>query len=246
MNITQLKQTIRKDETFGPLITWLYFHIYPIGIYKLISRKQRIKRMHKNGNELIHEFMTLCDKASLEVFLFWGTLLGAVREHDFIPHDEDMDFGVFSEADFKTIKDIIKGTKFSTVCEYYLCGSGIKELKLSYKKTTFDIFLIEESTSSEEYFSCCYINKKRIKRNIFICDTIKYFFPKFSLIKVLFKDKLVFIPKQYKDILAAVYGNDYMTPNKKHISGSKVSHKEHISFINNPIFQIKDLKQRTE
>ena len=33
----------------------------------------------------------ICDEAGLKFILFYGTLLGAIREHDFITHDEDID-----------------------------------------------------------------------------------------------------------------------------------------------------------
>ncbi len=41
-------------------------------------------------------FKEICDRNSFRFFLAYGTLLGAVREKDFIAHDEDIDVG----ADF--------------------------------------------------------------------------------------------------------------------------------------------------
>lgn len=38
-------------------------------------------------------FKEICDRNSFRFFLAYGTLLGAVREKDFIAHDEDIDVG---------------------------------------------------------------------------------------------------------------------------------------------------------
>lgn len=39
----------------------------------------------------------LLDRLGIRYFLFFGTLLGAVREQDFIAHDTDTDLGVFGD-----------------------------------------------------------------------------------------------------------------------------------------------------
>jgi lipopolysaccharide cholinephosphotransferase len=44
------------------------------------------------------------EQRGIPVFLTFGTLLGAVREHDFIPHDEDVDMHIF-EKDEQAFRD---------------------------------------------------------------------------------------------------------------------------------------------
>lgn len=39
----------------------------------------------------------LCEKRGLKFYLYWGTLLGAVRNHDFIPGDTDIDVYIKDE-----------------------------------------------------------------------------------------------------------------------------------------------------
>lgn len=39
----------------------------------------------------------MCEDAGITFILFYGTLLGAVREHDFIDHDEDIDLVLFKK-----------------------------------------------------------------------------------------------------------------------------------------------------
>lgn len=42
----------------------------------------------------------------IEYFLTGGTLLGALRHGSFIPHDDDLDFGVWTE-DLEKIKAVL-------------------------------------------------------------------------------------------------------------------------------------------
>ena len=50
--------------------------------YKMIDRLERAKR--------------ILDNAGIEFWLDWGTLLGAIRNRQFIPWDHDIDFGMWS------------------------------------------------------------------------------------------------------------------------------------------------------
>ena len=60
--------------------------------YKFVPIFQGIKRIDKKiAHENLLILKRLCDEAGLKFILFYGSLLGAVREHDFITHDEDID-----------------------------------------------------------------------------------------------------------------------------------------------------------
>ena len=66
--------------------------------YDFKGRKERrgsesLDRKIARENLLI--FQSVMDEYSVDFFLLYGTLLGAVREQDFIVHDTDTDLGIF-------------------------------------------------------------------------------------------------------------------------------------------------------
>ena len=46
----------------------------------------------------IKEFKRILNEAGVEFILSYGTLLGAVRENDFISHDEDIDLSMLHDG----------------------------------------------------------------------------------------------------------------------------------------------------
>lgn len=60
--------------------------------YKFVPIFEGIKPIDKTiANENLQLLKQVCDRNHLTFLLFFGTLLGAVREHGFITHDEDID-----------------------------------------------------------------------------------------------------------------------------------------------------------
>lgn len=59
--------------------------------------QEKMEELHQASLELLCEIDRVCKKNDIQYFLIGGTLLGAVREKDFIPWDDDVDIGMTRE-----------------------------------------------------------------------------------------------------------------------------------------------------
>lgn len=57
----------------------------------------RIEELHDKLYEVLCTIDDICKENNIKYFLDSGTLLGSVREKDFIPWDDDMDIKIFAE-----------------------------------------------------------------------------------------------------------------------------------------------------
>lgn len=54
-------------------------------------RKLEMPQIQKISLEILRQVAEICEKENLRYYLFYGTLIGAVRHHGFIPWDDDLD-----------------------------------------------------------------------------------------------------------------------------------------------------------
>lgn len=95
--------------------------------------------VHESLLEIICVFDTLCRQHNIQYSLHGGTLLGAIREHGFIPWDDDMDVAM-------TRENFIKLSEALNQAEIDYCIKGrIKKqfYKINEEKAWVDIFICD-------------------------------------------------------------------------------------------------------
>lgn len=183
------------------------------------SFKQSLANFHQYGLEALTVFNDCMETHGYKYSIAFGTLLGAIREHDFIPHDDDIDVAMwYSDYEDGIIADLAEaGIKL--IHSFSVDNDRIgKELTFEYKKVLIDIFFFYRDDEGRAY--CCdFINypgcstrKDSIREYGGLLPRQLYLPLGDNLARVPFKSITVNIPTNYDEILSFRYGPDYLTP----------------------------------
>lgn len=137
----------------------------------------------------------ILDSNNIKFMLIAGTLLGAIRENDFITHDEDVDIA-FLEEDKQKVLD----------CLHDLLSAGFNIaryderglLSIIRNNEYIDFYFFKPKEGQEELRTCC---------GWMLADK---FLTKYT--KKEFMGDLYDIPQDYIGFLRFMYGEDWMTP----------------------------------
>lgn len=133
------------------------------------------------------------DKKNLKFGLIAGTLLGAVREKDFIEHDEDIDI-FFMQEDKELLMDSLHDL-----------------IAVGFEIARYDGSELMSIIRKGEYIDL-YIFHKDIE-NVRNCSgwcVPEYFLTETTLLE--FKGAMFVVPKEYEEFLIYEYGENWKTP----------------------------------
>lgn len=202
--------------------------------------------VHIYGLDMLKIMKESFDEINHEFWLDYGTLLGAIRDKDFIGHDDDLDIGTFDldNETKKKLSDILVSKGMKRFKRYEMDGIIIEEA-FRYNDTHIDIFYYHRGENKTIWCYFCDIGPKMEFQN----------FPDYQLAKGYrthkvtsrfeglmpynFKGEVFNIPSNYDEYLKDNYGESYMikmenwdseqsSPNIEFVGTDKVLVKEYI------------------
>lgn len=166
------------------------------GLYKFkqvdlyLGKKQINKEIAKVN---LLDIKKILDKGNLYYGLIFGVLLGAIREHDFITHDQDTDLFILSEDEekFKLLLFEMQELGFNLI-RYDRRGlySVIRDGEY------IDFYVFQPFQKGIRYSGSDYVLEKHLTRTI----------------KINFQGEEFRIPADYIEFLEIYYGYDWQTP----------------------------------
>lgn len=127
------------------------------GLYRLYSVPHRRRLLRRNGKVVLAEVVRILDKYNIPGFAASGTLLGFVRDGDFIPHDDDLDIGILPNNEWtparllRTLLEEEEGFRFMFAFSFH---GILTEFKVEYKKVPIDFYFYH--LDGDDYYCTCY------------------------------------------------------------------------------------------
>ena len=182
-----------------------------------IKFKQQVRKMRKNGLEML----CMADKAfnsmGVKAFLSFGTLLGAYRDKGFIAYDPDVDLGVLDANLPENMIEVMAKYGFQLHKQNHIPSTGkVIEDTYIYKGIHLDVFhYFEEDNDYYTLVAQLHETKDWKEAN----DTDGFPCEKVSVIKTDFHRQPfmgieVYMPINTHEWLVDMYSETYMTPIK--------------------------------
>lgn len=223
---------LRKRILNNPLLSRIAEPIYYTLATKPLLRKLR-KQFKKYGLSVIEEFDHVMEENGFRYYLYFGTLLGAVREHGLIKHDFDFDVAMLNEDYTIDIQTALEKAGFKLTAEQ-LVDDGESSRHQKYQKygITIDIFWIYPPIdtlpfccgSSRPFDDTCSTEESIKKHGGIMPVRIELPFNP-TVRRVPFENMILPIPENAEEIMRICYGDDFMTPNPNWKEPMKISYK---------------------
>ena len=180
--------------------------------------KDHIKNLYEkfkkqnSFRQTLEDMKQILDTNKIPFHLHSGTALGAIREQQFIPHDEDIDIAIFYKDRVSNLDSIVtKNGKFELIHklpENVKKENEIMEFSFRHLNTgvKIDIFFIIEEKDKYKIFSYFGICDDKPKKR---CEFVN---SKYKLNDIIFYDKKYKVPEE--KFLEEQYGKDWKIPKK--------------------------------
>ncbi len=121
----------------------------------------------KLARQALLDLKQVLDSAGVEFFLRSGTLLGCMREGNFLEHDKDVDIGVFEETiDKNTLAELITASEYFTRPADPHAEQNTVSFSVQHRNTIgFDIYFYRDT--GDHFTTDCFIPGRSYTKTIY-------------------------------------------------------------------------------
>ncbi len=198
---------------------------YCVKIINSYKEKKEAQAVKEHGVEVLQLVTDILEPKGVRPFFYAGLLLGAYREHNFIPYDYDLDLGVFASERPQNIVQIMQQHGFKWVRQFYFKEDNRVTIdQFEYKGVPVDFyyfFEVDDQTIASfvpkrhEYKEWSEANET----DGFPCDMDAT--DKTGLTKQEFLGHNFYMPDNTEQFLKDLYGDDFMQPIKGWTNGTR-------------------------
>ena len=205
------KLVVKILEKLG-LYRWAVKYVNRIEHYKMA------RAVRKHGLDTLISMDEAFTEVGAQMFLIYGTLLGAYRDHDFIPYDFDLDVGVMENQLPENFRDAILKRGFRLRCQNYVKENGLVIVE-TYEKDGVGIDVYYTQSVDEHTYGIFSPRKHEFKewRTANATDGFPVecqFVDKCDFVRTDFLGHKFYFPEKVADWLKDIYTETYMTPIK--------------------------------
>lgn len=188
-----------------------------IAFINQIKFKQQVRKMRKNGLEMLQMADQAFTSMGVQAFLTFGTLLGAYRDKGFIAYDPDVDLGVIDRNLPKNMYEVMAKHGFQ-LCKQNIISEKkqVIEDTYIYKGIHLDVFhYFEEGGDYYTLVAQLHETKDWKEANAtdgFPCEKVSVVKTEFQ--RQSFMNIEVYMPIKTHEWLVDMYSESYMTPIK--------------------------------
>ncbi len=188
-----------------------------IAFINQIKFKQQVRKMRKNGLEMLQMADQAFTSMRVQAFLTFGTLLGAYRDKGFIAYDPDVDLGVIDGNLPKNMYEVMAKHGFQ-LCKQNIISetNQVIEDTYIYKGIHLDVFhYFEEEDDYYTLVAQLHETKDWKEANAtdgFPCEKVSVVKTEFQ--RQNFMNIEVYMPIKTHEWLVDMYSESYMTPIK--------------------------------
>lgn len=190
---------------------WVY-RIYE-KIYWSFVEKRKKEGLHELGYTYMKKINEVLDKNGFKYFITYGTLLGIIREGQFMGHDNDIDMGIIYDENFSwdKLEEALREIGMHKKHQFTLEGE-ITEQTYSYNKLSVDFFMYENFDANHQV-SYVYFRQETGRYEDATFEVARHITKKIEKIEKVETLKGEFsIPENSEEFLAEIYGSEWRVP----------------------------------